>query len=372
MRLRLFKQFWVVLLFPALLVGLLYGDSQKEKDRKLILQLGNRRYDLREDAGEQLLKRGEELLSDLRHAADNHPDPEIRKRAHKLVYKIVRAAGKSKSTDVQLLPIPPGEFLMGSPANESGRRTDEPPHRVRITKLFLMAKHEVTQAQFTSMMGFSPSDFAKTGDEKNKVKGMNTAAFAVENVSWYDAVEFCNRLSTKDGYKPYYKIANAQHTGKSITKADVSIVGGHGYRLPTEAEWEYACRGHTTTPFSYGKKSTGKESNIKATVSSGGYGSSPRWRDLKRTTTVGSYPPNGWGLQDMHGNVVEWCQDWYDQTYYQKSPVKDPTGPKEGAQKVARGGSWLVNERSARSASRLMLTPSIRTYYAGFRVARTP
>jgi formylglycine-generating enzyme required for sulfatase activity len=125
-------------------------------------------------------------------------------------------------------------------------------------------------------------------------------------------------------------------------------------------------------PFHYGRDTRAGNANCKSTLVAGGYGMAAKWRDLGRTTTVASYPANAWGLRDMHGNVAEWCQDWYDKDYYAASPADDPKGPRKGNHRVLRGGSWLVTETSCRSASRFGHAPSERTYYAGFRVARNP
>jgi formylglycine-generating enzyme required for sulfatase activity len=158
--------------------------------------------------------------------------------------------------------------------------------------------------------------------------------------------------------------------GNSIMHATVAIDGGNGYRLPTEAEWEYACRASSRQRFHFGVKTDSRRANLQSrTVVL--YGSSVN-SSLKRTAETGSYKPNAWGLYDMHGNVAEWCWDWYGEDYYGRSPRQDPRGPDHGRHRVLRGGSWLLNESGCRSASRFYLTADQRTSFAGFRVARTP
>jgi formylglycine-generating enzyme required for sulfatase activity len=221
-------------------------------------------------------------------------------------------------------------------------------------------------------MGVNPSWFSEKGEGKGKVGGINTSTFPVENVTWYDAIDFCNRLSKKDGLAPYYDLAEVVRVKGSIASAKVKIVGGDGYRLPTEAEWEVACRDWTMTPFHFGATATGRLANLQPAPGAGGYGGAPNWQPLNRTASVGSYPPSSRGLYDMHGNVEEWCWDWYDKDYYENSPRGDPSGPAKGTHKVVRGGSWIVNERSARTACRFWRRPGEFAYFGGFRVARGP
>lgn len=168
-------------------------------------------------------------------------------------------------------------------------------------------------------------------------------------VSWFDAVAFCNRLSEQEKLPPYYDLPNAE----------VTIVGGEGYRLPTEAEWEFACRAGTTTDFYFGDKQNEFERFGRAKPFAGG------------THPVGEKLPNPFGLYDMHGNVWEWCQDWLDPGFYARSPRTDPAGPPSGSQRACRGGSWENLPFRHRSTSRFPLGPSDRGSDFGFRLART-
>lgn len=221
----------------------------------------------------------------------------------------------TNSISMELLYIPPGKFTMGSPEQEAGREADERPTReVEITRGFYMGKFEVTQAQYRTVMGKNPSLFS--ADD-----------FPVEQVSWDDAVEFCRKLS-------------------ELEKKE--------YDLPTEAEWEYACRAGTRAAYHFGESLSKDQANFKP--------------GLERTAKVGSYPPNDWGLYDMHGNVGEWCQDWYKSSYYMDGPVRDPPGPPAGTGRVARGGSFGSGVLLCRSAARLNLPPVFRSKHIGFRV----
>jgi formylglycine-generating enzyme required for sulfatase activity len=228
----------------------------------------------------------------------------------------------TNSIGMQLKLIPAGEFLMGSPAGEEGSSGDEgPQHRVQITKPFYLGVHEVTQAQYESVMGKNPSLF----------KGSD---LPVEQVSWDEAKEFCQKLSAREN---------------------------RTYRLPTEAEWEYACRANTTTAYNFGNE----------TSQLGG----SAWFDGnsdRKTHSVGAKRPNAWGLYDMHGNVWEWCEDWYDGGYYAKSPSEDPTGPATGSYRVYRGGCWGGSASRCRSARRYGVVPGFRFNFLGFRVAAVP
>jgi formylglycine-generating enzyme required for sulfatase activity len=237
-----------------------------------------------------------------------------------------------ESTGIQFfgmtfVKIPPGTFMMGSPSNEPGRDGDERHHRVTLTKGFYLGTTEVTQGQWIRIMGYNPSHFKNCGDD-----------CPVEQVSWNDAQAFIRKLNQKEG------------TGK--------------YRLPTEAEWEYACRAGSTTAFANGgitETECGHDPNLSRM---GWYcGNSG-----KKTHSVAQKEPNAWGLDDMHGNVWEWCQDRYGD--YPTGHVTDPTGPRTGKYYVVRGGSWRYFARFVRSASRYWHGAGKDYYHVGFRVAR--
>ena len=250
---------------------------------------------------------------------------------------------------IQLVRIPGGKFTMGSPKGEQGHRADEKEHPVEVSS-FHLGVHEVTQKQYTRVMGKNPSFFSKDGDGKDKVAGMNTDDFPVENVSWDDAMAFC----------------------KKLTALDTKMPGGHEYRLPTEAEWEYACRGGAASyqPFHFGNSLSSQQANFDGDFPYGGADKGP---NLERTCKVGSYEKNRFGLYDMHGNVWEWCLDWYEKDYYGKSPAKDPPGPSEGNRgRVFRGGSWFPPGSFCRSAHRGRVTPQTQPSNLGFRVALVP
>jgi formylglycine-generating enzyme required for sulfatase activity len=237
----------------------------------------------------------------------------------------------TNSIGMKLALIPAGEFLMGSPHSDSDAFSGEKPqHRVQITRPFYLGMYEVTQAEYERVMGTNPSNFSTA-----KV-GQDTSQHPVERVTWEDAVEFCRKLSEL----PEEKSA------------------GRVYRLPTEAEWEYACRAGSQTRYSFADN----ESQL------GDYAWYLSNSDI-RTHPVGEKKPNAFGLYDMHGNVYEWCQDWYA-TY--AGDATDPQGSGSGTNRVFRGGSWVSYARSCRAAYRDWYGPGYRGRYLGFRVAAVP
>ena len=223
------------------------------------------------------------------------------------------------SVGMVLVPIPAGEFQMGSPESEPDRDVEETQHLVKITKAYYLGAYEVTQEQYEKVMGNNPSN--SKGDAK-----------PVEMVSWNDAVMFCQKLSEKEGVE---------------------------YRLPTEAEWEYACRAGTSTGYSFGDD----DSQLRKYAWYSGNSNAPH--------AVGQKLPNVWGLFDMHGNVWEWCQDWYGD-YGNEKVVIDPTGPASGIYRVLRGGAFIGRPpKYVRSAARTYVQPAYRGLGSGFRLART-
>ena len=217
------------------------------------------------------------------------------------------------SSGVEMALIPAGEFVMGG---DNGDADEKPAHKVQVSAFFMDAR-EVTQKAYESLMKQNPSKFKGPGRP-------------VEQVDWYHAVLYCNMRSLKEGLKPCYD---------PITL--VCDFEADGYRLPTEAEWEYTCRAGTRSKYSFG------DDPGKLAAHAWFKGNANQ-----ATHLAGQKAPNSWGLYDMHGNVAEWCNDIYSETYYQQSEGKDPRGPSSGDKRVLRGGGWSSSEEGCRSAAR--------------------
>lgn len=269
------------------------------------------------------------------------------------------------SIKMKLAYIPPGEFEMGSPDSERDRDHNEKLHHVKLTKGFYLGVYEVTQAQYQRIMGRNPAHFSKDGWGKSEVSDRDTASFPVEQVSFEWAAEFCNALSKSEGLSAYYRLTQFEKSKSQDARIEIAENGGNGYRLPTEAEWEFACRAGTKTPFHFGDVLNGKDANVNGEYP---YGTTTKGPHLNRTREVGNYAPNRFGLYDMHGNVREWCSDWYGEY---RGDVVDPRGPESGEFRVMRGGSLNSLARYSRSAHRFGYRPPQSDRYSGFRVART-
>ncbi len=274
----------------------------------------------------------------------------------------------TNSIGLPLAYIPPGKFLMGSPENESGREQQETRHAVELTRGFHLGRHEITVGQFRE---FVRAENFRTDAERDGrgAYGVNEAGrieqmrpqftwanpgfpqgddHPVVNVSWHDAKAFCRWLGKKES---------------------------RAYRLPTEAEWEYACRAGTTTAYWNGGEpeglaSAGNGADATVRVKYPGWSGGIRGNDGHVfTAPVGSFARNGFGLHDMHGNVWEWCEDWYLPNSYPLEKQTDPTGPAKGTARVQRGGGWSSDARRCRSAARVGRDPAAyRGCYLGFRV----
>lgn len=226
--------------------------------------------------------------------------------------------------------IPAGTFIMGSPTDEAERGEDEIQHEVSLTQGFWLADTCCSQSIWHAITGTNPSGFQD--DE------VYSRDLPVERVTFAEVQEF-------------------------ITKLNVRLNCDAAFSLPSEAQWEYACRAGTSTPFSFGDTITTEQANFDGNYP---YASSPKGEYRKMTVPVKSFSRNPWGLYQMHGNVWEWCADWYEQ--YSLDDVTDPTGPESGSYRVMRGGSWISYARSVRSACRFRVVRGLRDNYLGFRL----
>jgi uncharacterized protein (TIGR02996 family) len=250
---------------------------------------------------------------------------------------------KTNSLRMEFVLIFPGEFLMGSPPREWGRHPREDLHPVRITEPFYLGCCQFTERDFFWMHD-EASEELSVGFHRNR-------RLEPQLLSWFDCVILCNRLSGMERLSDQYRLADIQRgTGNTrpIQSATVEWLDTNGYRLSTEAEWEYACRSGTSSATPYGESLSRTDANFRGSKRKAG----PKF---------GVHPPNGWGLYDMIGNAWEWCWDWLDDDYYRQSPLLDPLGPAGGRFRAARGGGRQSNPQSCRSAFRNRLTPSNNT-----------
>jgi formylglycine-generating enzyme required for sulfatase activity len=259
---------------------------------------------------------------------------------------------------IEMVWIPGGSFQMGNPDSSIGYDDERPVHTVTLTG-FYMGKYQVTQAQYQAVMGYNPSYFDYDADSENH---------PVEQVSWYNALVFCNKLSMAEGLSPAYRIENSTNPADWGDYWDydwdaVEVVSGsRGYRLPTEAQWEYAAKGGNGSPGNYIYAGSNDSDEVAwYPYDNSGY----------ETHEVGKKAPNGLGLYDMSGNVWEWCWDWYD--YYSDKTQTNPTvpaSPVSGAGRVLRGGSWFHSAECLRSVFRNAYDPNNRDHCSGFRLVR--
>jgi len=275
-------------------------------------------------------------------------DPE----AQNLQRKIEKLTTITAANGMKLRRIPGGRFYMGSHDSDVYLRNNEhPQHRVIIPSNFFISVYPVTQKLFQDLLEYNPSMVNDNVD------------CPVDSVTWFSAIEFCNKMSEAESLSPYYAMkAVRRRVNNSIESANVSVLGGEGYRLPTEAEWEYACRAGSVSPWCFGDQ----------VLDVGEYA----WfydNSLMETHPVGQRKPNSWGLFDMHGNVMEWCYDWYNETQYQQyaeEEAENPTGPTTGTAKVLRGGAWQFGAEATRCAYRNSSTPEAVAGVIGFRICR--
>jgi len=292
------------------------------RKRQVVL---NRLEELRRQEEER--KRQEELRK-LEEARKRKEELKKQEELRRLEEERKKKGVHTNSLGMTFRLIPSGTFMMGSPPNEPGRSDDETLHKVTLTKGFYMQTTQVTQKQWQAVMGNNPSHFK------------NDENCPVEQVSWDDVQEFIRKLNEKEG------------TDK--------------YRLPSEAEWEYACRAGTITPFYFGKCLSTDQANYDGNYPLEGC---PNGIFREKTVPVGSFPANAWGLYDMHGNVWEWVADIYSNEGVYIGEQTDPIYTGSGSRRVNRGGSWRSSAQLCRSARRLSNSPVSRGNDLGFRLA---
>jgi len=308
------------------------------------------------------------MLENIKRAKKIKESAEIKELENQLPPKVENIISKTKvitknarglweasfDNGIEMVYISPGEFMMGSPPNETGRsKSEDPQHKVIISKGFWIGKYEVTIGQYLSFCKEKRTHFPvwlENGSEYNINDGKNNSykdivsEYMNDNrpivgIGWNDANAYCQWLSKKKGLK---------------------------FRLPTEAEWEFACRAGTTTPFHYGSSLSSEQANFDG---NGPYGNAEKNIYRGKTIPVGNFKPNSWGLYDMHGNVYEWCNDWFDENYYLKSSKIDPSGPINRKNKTYRGGCWYWYAGSCRSAYRNASEIKSRSRLIGFRLS---
>ena len=257
-------------------------------------------------------------------------------------------------TGMTLVELPPGRFTMGSGSSEIGRNDDEAMHDVEITRPFLIGQYEVTQQEWRTVMGTAPSHFSACG-----------SGCPVENVAFDDVQQFIAKLNAHVARSPE-SVALRQAQGDREQSGPVGSRQSPRYRLPTEAEWEYACRARTAGPFSTGENLTTAQANYNGKLP---YASFPAGEFRQKPTPAGTFPLNPWGLGDMHGNVWEWTADWYAPYPEFSFANIDPHGPASGEKRVIRGGSWYFDANSARCGLRYTHAPQDKGFSLGFRVA---
>lgn len=248
---------------------------------------------------------------------------------------------------LELVWCGPGTFTMGSPSEETVYRQNERQVEVTLTHGFWIGKYEVTQAEWQRLMESNPSEFALTGASTYRVRGVDTSRLPVECILAEEAYDFCRKLTERE-----------QSEGR--------LPKDWTYTMPTEAQWEYACRAGATTATVVGDKISSLDANFRGFVP---YNGGARGPFLMRTATVGSYPANAWGIHDMHGNVWEFCAGWYID---ESRGGRDPTPTTSGEYRIGKGGSWFHDGRMCRSAFRYWIEPEMRQGTVGFRVVATP
>jgi formylglycine-generating enzyme required for sulfatase activity len=274
-------------------------------------------------------------------------DPE----AKNLQQKIEKLTTITAHNGTKLRRIPAGRFYMGSHDSDEFLRSNEhPQHRVLITKNLFVGVYPVMQKDFLEIMEYNPSSAA------------DKELCPVDSVTWFSAIEFCNKMSEAESLQPFYELSKVKRRPNGgIEAAEVTQLNGDGFRLLTEAEWEYVCRAGSITPWCYGDQVMDVNEHA--------------WffdNSTSETHPVGEKKPNAWGIFDMHGNIMEWCCDWYGEFYYQtcQDEIENPQGPNDGISKVLRGGAWQFGAEATRSAYRNSSAPDTVSSVIGFRICR--